>query len=242
MLLDHLVEIIQADNFPDVETALDKPDGLLAYGFVLSTEIVLSAYRQAIFPWYEHNQPVLWWSPQQRAILEPENLKLSRSLKKSLRNRGYRVSFDQQFYRVISFCAQVKRDHQHSTWITEEMIQCYTRLHEMNRAHSLEVWHNDVLVGGLYGLIINETFCGESMFSLATDASKVALAALCFNAHRLGVQLIDCQMMTPHLQSLGAIARPRSWYTNFLQQHDTPPLSDFPSELPLNVPKPGIHT
>ena len=233
MIFDNLVEIVHKDDFPELETALDEPDGLLAYGFVLTPEIVLSAYQKTIFPWFEQGQPVLWWSPQKRALIEPENLRISRSLRKSLRNRGYSVSFDKQFHQVINHCATVKRSQQHTTWITKEMVQCYCRLHEMNRAHSIEVWLNNELVGGLYGLIINKTFCGESMFSLATDASKVALSALAFNAFKLNFELIDCQVMNPYLESMGAKEKSGHWYKERLEQQSSQQKLLTPCVLPL---------
>ncbi len=237
MIFDNLVEIVHKDDFPELETALDEPDGLLAYGFVLTPEIVLSAYQKTIFPWFEQGQPVLWWSPKKRALIEPENLKISRSLRKSLRNRGYCVSFDKQFQQVIYHCATVKRTQQQSTWITKEMLQCYDRLHEMHKAHSIEVWLDNKLVGGLYGLIINNTFCGESMFSLTTDASKVALTALAFNASKLNVKLIDCQIMNPYLASMGAEEKTRNWYWQYLMQQTATQEILAPCTLPL----PFVH-
>lgn len=234
-MFENLVEISQPGDFPTLGKALDDPDGLLAYGFVLSPEIILSAYNQAIFPWYEQNQPVLWWSPRERAIIEPSSLNISRSLKKSIRNRGYTISFDKQFQQVIYHCAHIKRARQSSTWITTEMLQCYSKLHLMNKAHSIEIWRDFELVGGLYGIIVNETFCGESMFSKSTDASKVALTALAVNAELLNVKLIDCQIMNPYLQSMGAKVVLRNWYRNFLDNHHSQQYIYTPRSLSLNL-------
>ncbi len=201
--------------FPPTEYACRDPDGLLGVGGALNPSWLLAAYRRGIFPWYSDGQPILWWSPEPRAVLFPEHLKVSRSLGKSLRNRGYRVTLDTAFERVIAACAEPRRDdledEESGTWIIEEMRAAYVEMHRLGHAHSVEVWLGDKLVGGLYGIAIGRTFFGESMFSRARDASKVALVRLVewLKEHDFG--LIDCQQATGHLMSLGAetLARPR---------------------------------
>ena len=189
--------------FPPLDQALDEPEGLLAAGGDLSPERVLAAYRRGIFPWYSAGQPVLWWSPNPREVLEPAEFKCSRSLAKTLRNRGFDVSFDRAFAEVVAACA-ARRENSTGTWITPEMHAAYCRLHERGHAHSVEVRLNGVLVGGLYGVLMGRVFFGESMFSRERDASKVALARLVERGLVAGLQLIDCQLATPHLRSLGS--------------------------------------
>ena len=191
------------DWFPPLDQALDEPEGLLAAGGDLSPERLLAAYRRGIFPWYSAGQPVLWWSPNPREVLEPRDFKCSRSLAKTLRNRGFEVTFDQDFAAVMVSCAQ-RREHSAGTWITPEMHAAYCQLHERGRAHSVEVRLEGRLVGGLYGVLMGRVFFGESMFSHERDASKVALARLVEMAGVAGLQLIDCQLPTPHLRSLGS--------------------------------------
>src|SRR5688572_8698373 len=189
--------------FPPLDQALDEPEGLLAAGGDLCSERLLSAYRRGIFPWYSAGQPVLWWSPNPREVLVPREFKCSRSLAKTLRNRGFEVTFDREFAAVVSACA-ARREHSAGTWITPEMFAAYCRLHELGHAHSVEVRLQGQLVGGLYGVLIGRMFFGESMFSRERDASKVALARLVEKGIVAGVQLIDCQLPTPHLRSLGS--------------------------------------
>jgi leucyl/phenylalanyl-tRNA--protein transferase len=189
--------------FPPLDQALDEPEGLLAAGGDLSSERLLAAYRRGIFPWYSAGQPVLWWSPNPREVLVPQQFKCSRSLAKTLRNRGFEVTFDREFAAVVSACA-ARREHSAGTWITPEMLAAYRRLHELGHAHSVEVRLQGQLVGGLYGVLMGQMFFGESMFSRERDASKVALARLVEKAIVAGVQLIDCQLPTPHLRSLGS--------------------------------------
>lgn len=191
------------DWFPPLDQALDEPEGLLAAGGDLSPQRLLAAYRRGIFPWYSAGQPVLWWSPNPREVLEPDEFKCSRSLAKTLRNRGFDVTFDQDFAAVVTACA-TRREHSAGTWITPEMHSAYCRLHERGSAHSVEVRLNGRLVGGLYGVLMGRVFFGESMFSRERDASKVALARLVELASVAGLQLIDCQLPTPHLRSLGS--------------------------------------
>lgn len=189
--------------FPDVHRALRHPNGLLAAGGDLSPQRLTSAYRRGIFPWYSPGDPILWWSPDPRTVLDPDRIHISRSLRKRLRQRALGVTLDRDFSRVIQGCA-APRHAEGGTWIVPEMIAAYETLHRLGFAHSVEVWEGDALVGGLYGVAIGRVFYGESMFSLVSDASKVALVQLCQTLARWGFGLIDCQMRTEHLLSLGA--------------------------------------
>jgi leucyl/phenylalanyl-tRNA--protein transferase len=189
--------------FPPLDQALDEPEGLLAAGGDLSPARLLAAYRRGIFPWYSAGQPVLWWSPNPREVLEPAEFKRSRSLAKTLRNRGFEVSFDRDFAGVVRACA-ARRENSTGTWITPEMHSAYCELHTRGHAHSVEVRLDGALVGGLYGVLIGRVFFGESMFSRERDASKAALAGLVERGIVAGLQLIDCQLPTPHLRSLGS--------------------------------------
>ena len=194
--------------FPPLEHVLDEPEGLLAAGGDLSVPRLLAAYRRGIFPWYSAGQPVLWWSPNPREVLIPGEFHCTRSLAKTLRNRGFAVTFDSEFAAVVDACA-ARREHSPGTWITPEMRAAYCALHAQGHAHSVEVRLDGVLVGGLYGVLLGRVFFGESMFSRERDASKVALARLSERAVVAGVQLIDCQLPTPHLRSLGSRPMPR---------------------------------
>lgn len=189
--------------FPPLEQALDEPEGLLAAGGDLSPARLLAAYRRGIFPWYSAGQPVLWWSPNPREVLVPADFRCSRSLSKTLRNRGFEVTFDRDFAAVVAACAR-RRDHSTGTWITPEMHAAYCELHAKGRAHSVEVRLEGELVGGLYGVLMGRVFFGESMFSTERDASKVALARLVERGNVAKLQLIDCQLPTAHLRSLGS--------------------------------------
>ncbi|MBI5102273.1 MAG: leucyl/phenylalanyl-tRNA--protein transferase [Nitrospirae bacterium] len=188
--------------FPPPELA--DPDGLLAVGGDLSPERILLAYSEGVFPWYSDGSPILWWSPDPRLVLFPDELKISRSLRQVIKKGLYRVTFDAAFELVINSCASVERGHENGTWITEDMIRAYVRLHKMGHAHSVESWHGDELAGGLYGIRLGNIFFGESMFSKKSDASKVAFAALAAKLKEEGCRLIDCQVVTSHLVSLGA--------------------------------------
>ena len=192
------------DAFPAVSEALEEPDGLLCAGGDLSVDRILAAYRRGIFPWYAEGQPILWWSPDPRMVLFPEELRITRSLRKSLRNRGYRVTFDHAFAEVVSHCADSGTRAFEGTWISPDMHAAYVDLHRLGHAHSVEVWLEERLVGGLYGLELGRVFFGESMFSDATDASKVALCHQVAALRDRGVELIDCQVASNHLFSLGA--------------------------------------
>ena len=193
------------DPFPPVERALKDPNGLLAAGGELSVERLLEAYRHGVFPWYSGTEPVLWWSPDPRMVLYCEELKVSRSLGKSVRNKGYEVRVDSAFGAVLEGCA----DRPQGTWLGGEMKKAYLRLHRAGYAHSFETWREGELVGGLYGVALGRMFYGESMFSRETDASKVALVGLVAELRAREFPLIDCQMHTPLLASLGAREIPR---------------------------------
>lgn len=196
------------DPFPPIHTALTEPNGLLAAGGDLSPERLLDAYRHGIFPWFSPGDPILWWSPDPRMVLFPNELKVSRSLAKVLRNRPYEVHFDTAFREVMIACAE-PREGQDGTWITPIMIDAYTRLHELGFAHSVEVWIDGKLAGGLYGVAIGRMFYGESMFSRERDASKIAFVYLVRQLELWSYGMIDCQMKTSHLASLGAREIPR---------------------------------
>jgi leucyl/phenylalanyl-tRNA--protein transferase len=206
------------DPFPPPEEALREPNGLLCAGSELSPERLLAAYRNGIFPWFSTGDPILWWSPDPRMVLVPSEFKLSRSLHRTLRADRYQIRLDSDFSAVIHSCAKTRRKSQSGTWITTEMQAAYIALHELGYAHSVETWVDDVLVGGLYGLAIGKMFYGESMFSHASDASKIALAHLAHYLDAQGFGLIDCQMNTSHLASLGAREIPRSAFVTRLQE------------------------
>lgn len=207
----------QETPFPPVEAALRDPDGLLAAGGDLSPERLLAAYRRGIFPWYSDGDPILWWSPDPRMVLIPDEFKVSRSLAKTLRNKAFEIRLDTEFDRVIRSCAQT-RPGRTGTWISAEMREAYCRLHRLGHAHSVETWIDGQLVGGLYGVAIGGVFFGESMFADVRDASKIALAALVRHCRDRGIRLIDCQMHTPHLASLGARDIARSEFSHLLAE------------------------
>lgn len=195
--------------FPPASEAFDEPNGLLCAGGQLGPEILLSAYSQGIFPWFDDDQPILWWSPDPRMVIEIESFEASRSVRKLIRRGGFIFSLDAAFEQVIAGCAAPRSDDA-GTWITHEMQSAYLRLHHLGFAHSVEVWQESTLVGGLYGVAIGSQFFGESMFSKASNASKAALAILVEQLRRWGFALIDCQVANPHLESLGAIQIQRS--------------------------------
>ncbi|MGH8745409.1 MAG: leucyl/phenylalanyl-tRNA--protein transferase [Burkholderiales bacterium] len=204
------------DPFPPVEQALRSPNGLLAAGADLSPARLLEAYRRGIFPWYSGDEPILWWSPDPRMVLLCDELKIARSLGKSLRNKGYRTCLDGAFRRVLEGCAG-PRPGDGGTWLGEDMRKAYFALHRAGHAHCVETWRGEELVGGLYGVAIGRMFYGESMFSRATDASKVALVTLVGVLRARGFPLIDCQMRTPLLASLGAREIPRRAFLRRLE-------------------------
>ena len=221
--------IFHATPFPPLELALEQPNGLLAAGGDLSLPRLLEAYRQGIFPWFNPGEPILWWSPDPRMVLFPDEFKVSRSLKKRLPRADYVVRVDTAFTRVMRECA-APREPGGGTWINDPMIAAYGALHEAGYAHSFETWMvgaaGEELVGGLYGVAVGRAFFGESMFTRKTDASKIALAHLVAYLERHGFGVIDCQMKTDHLASLGARAIPRAEFSRLLAG-----LTDYP-ELP----------
>ena len=202
--------------FPSVENALREPNGLLAVGGDLSPERLLEAYSKGIFPWFNADEPILWWSPNPRMVLFPEEIKISRSLRKTLKKEHYQIRTDDSFTQVMHACASPRKG-QAGTWIHPKMIAAYTALHEMGLAHCVETWMDGELVGGLYGVALGKVFFGESMFSYVPDASKIALVHLAKQLQRREFGLIDCQVKTDHLTSLGAREIPRS---EFSQQLD----------------------
>lgn len=205
-------------TFPPLTKAMREPNGLLAAGGDLSADRLVQAYRHGCFPWFSEGQPILWWSPDPRTVLFPEELHVSRSLAKLLRQQRYQVSFDRDFEAVIQACAAPRRDAD-GTWITDDMQNAYTELHARGHAHSVEVWDHGELVGGLYGLAMGQLFFGESMFSRADNASKFGFVTLVKHLQAWGFVLIDCQMATRHLESLGARSIPRQQFADYLRDH-----------------------
>lgn len=203
--------------FPPLESALDEPNGLLAAGGDLSAGRLLAAYRLGIFPWFNEGDPILWWSPDPRMVLYPQALKVSRSLAKALRRADYEIRVDSAFRAVLRGCAEPRRG-QRGTWISTRMARAYGVLHEAGYAHSVETWRDGELIGGLYGVALGRAFFGESMFARATDASKIALVHLTRQLERWRFGLIDCQMRTAHLASLGAVEIPRAAFSRALEQ------------------------
>lgn len=211
-------------QFPDVNTALMEPDGLLAASERLTPELVIEAYQQGIFPWYSDGQPVLWWSPNPRCILRPENFHLSRSLQRSLKrnlsNQSFEIKTNTAFRELMLACAaprtQPDGNSEKGTWITQKMLEVYCQLHASGIAHSIECWHNKQLVGGIYGLVLGDIFFGESMFSKMKDASKIAMFHLCT---RIKPYLIDAQVYSDHLATLGAEEIERSEFTRLIKSH-----------------------
>ena len=203
--------------FPPVSRALRSPNGLLCAGADLSPERIVDAYAHGIFPWFSEGDPILWWSPDPRMVLFPEELKVSRSLRKAVARGPYEVRCDTAFREVMEACAE-PRANQSGTWIVPEMVAAYTALHERGLAHSVETWRDGELVGGLYGVGLGKVFFGESMFARATDASKVALVHLVERLRGRDYRLIDCQQATPHLASLGAREIPRTAFAQVLRE------------------------
>ncbi len=198
--------------FPDPDLA--DPDGLLAVGGDLSANRLILAYQNGIFPWYSDETPILWYAPHERCVIFPPEIKISKSTKQILRSDKFSITVNQCFEKVIAACSSVERKDQDGTWITDEMMAAYIQLHQLGQAHSIEVWFDGNLVGGLYGVQTGNVFCGESMFSLMNNASKIALIYLC----SMGFAMIDCQMHTPHLESMGARMISRQEYMEVLQK------------------------
>lgn len=233
-----------APVFPPVSHALREADGangLLAAGGDLSPERLVAAYRQGIFPWFSVGEPILWWSPDPRMVLKPDALRITRSLAKTLRNGNYEVCLDSAFADVARACAHTPRPGQRGTWIQPEMQAAYLRMHRLGYAHSVETWIDGELVGGLYGIAIGRAFFGESMFSLRRDASKIALAHLCHYLSQRGFGIIDCQMETAHLHSLGARPMPRSTFVATLETLVDAGNEPFPTPWPQDAVKDALR-
>jgi leucyl/phenylalanyl-tRNA--protein transferase len=203
--------------FPPLAKALKSPNGLICAGGDLSPERIVDAYGHGIFPWFSEGDPILWWSPDPRMVLFPDELRVSRSLRRNLARGAYETRFDTAFRDVIEACA-APRDGQGGTWIVPEMVHAYTRLHELGFVHSVESWLDGELAGGLYGMALGKVFFGESMFARAPDASKVALVKLVERLRAQGFRVIDCQQSTPHLASLGAREIPRNAFAQLVQE------------------------
>lgn len=200
--------------FPAVSHAAIEPNGLLAWGGDLHPQRLLNAYRSGIFPWYNQGQEILWWAPRPRAVLFPEEVYVSRRLARRMRSGKYTVTTDIAFSRVMSACGDNRKE---GTWITTEMRNAYKKLKKMGYGHSIEVWEDDDLIGGLYGLVIGKMYFAESMFSISADASKIALVSLCRQLVEHDFPLIDCQMQSPHLKSMGAVTISRKSYMDILK-------------------------
>lgn len=201
--------------FPDIARALAEPDGLLAAGGDLSPERLLYAYRHGIFPWYDDGQPILWWSPDPRCVLPPHEFHLAKRLRRDIRQSTFEISFNTAFSQVMRACAG-RRTGQRGTWITPDMARAYSGLHDSGWAHSIEVWDGDQLAGGLYGIAIGRVFFGESMFSRESNASKIAMLALCREMALQDFALLDCQVVSPHLLTLGAREMSRAAFRDIL--------------------------
>jgi leucyl/phenylalanyl-tRNA--protein transferase len=208
-------------DFPSVSTALSDPNGLLAAGGALTPRSLIKAYSLGIFPWFEEDQPILWWSPSPRLVLYPNELHVSKSLNKILKRQPFRVTTNQCFHRVMQACAE-PRLNQEGTWITDDMLDAYQQLHERGFAHSVEVWDGETLVGGLYGIAMGNIFFGESMFSRQSNASKIGFVTMVSALQKQGYSLIDCQVHSEHLSSLGAREIPRSIFCDELKRQIKP--------------------
>ncbi|WP_157351446.1 leucyl/phenylalanyl-tRNA--protein transferase [Aliarcobacter butzleri] len=214
----HKIYLLDEDKF-DFPTLNMMNDDLVAIGGDFHPQRLLNAYENGIFPWFIDDLGYIhWFSPQKRMVLYPENFKVSKSLRKSITNKGFIVKSNENFEEVIKSCAKIKRKHEDDTWISEEFIKAYTNLHKLDIAFSIECYLKDELVGGLYGVLIGDIFCGESMFSLVPDASKVAFYHLCQQAKQNGIKIIDCQVYNDHLASLGAFEITRNEYFNLLKE------------------------
>lgn len=213
-----MIPLTDKIEFPDVSLADDQ--GFLAFGGDLSPERLLLAYRSGVFPWFEEQQPILWWSPNPRMVLFPEKFKTSKSLRKTIRSNRFKITFNTNFEEVIANCSRIKREGQSGTWITNEMQQAYIRLHKLGYAKSVAVWYEEELVGGLYGIDLEhqKIFCGESMFAKMSDASKVGFYYLVQHLKNENYKLIDCQVYTEHLESLGAEEINRSVFLSYLDK------------------------
>jgi leucyl/phenylalanyl-tRNA---protein transferase len=218
-----------AIDFPPVDHALRDPDGLLAIGGDLSAERLLNAYKKGIFPWFNEGQPVMWWSPDPRCVLLPDEIKVSRSLNKRLKQDKFKITYNTVFIEVLNACASA-RNGVSDTWITNDIKQAYLNLHKLGYAHSVECWFNEKLVGGLYGLAMGKVFFGESMFSRESDASKVALIHLAQQLDKKDFRLIDCQVHSQHLQTLGAKPMQRELFIQVLDNYCSDDKTSFLTE------------
>lgn len=223
-------------QFPSPRLALHEPNGLLAYGGDLSVPRLISAYDNGIFPWYSEHDPILWWSPNPRTVITPESLHISRSMRRWLRQCPFRITLNHAFGDVIEACAHVHEAADRGVWIHPEMIGAYIQLHQHGRAHSVEVWQNERLVGGMYGVSVNNVFCGESMFHRESNTSKAALITFAEHFFAAGGLCLDAQMRNPHTQSLGAHDISRNQYLNNLTEAETPICSDFWTARTLKSP------
>lgn len=203
------------EDFPDSSHALEDPNGLLAVGGDLSADRLLLAYSRGIFPWYGEGDPILWWTPDPRCVLFPDEFKISKTLRKTMKSNSFSLTWNKAFAAVMEGCAGPRSEGE-GTWIDENMASAYQRLHRLGYAHSIDVWQQDTLVGGLYGVALGSCFFGESMFHRVTEASKVALAGLVWRARATDINLIDCQVSSDHLFSLGARNLPREHFENLL--------------------------
>ena len=233
----HLLNPNQPEEaFPSVDLAWDEPNGLLAVGGDLSLPRLKNAYSNGIFPWFGPREPIYWWSPDPRAVLFPGRIRITRSLRKTLRNKGYTVSFDRNFAAVVHACA-APRNYTAGTWITADMHEAYCRLHQAGWAHSVEVWDaQGELMGGLYGVAVGGVFCGESMFSRAADTSKIAFVALAWHLVKWGFALIDCQITNPHLVNMGSEEISRSRFLSILRNNQqTPETTDWQVDTTVDL-------
>ncbi len=220
--------------FPPIESALEEPNGLLAMGGDLSTQRLLLAYASGIFPWFDEQQPILWWSPNPRAVIYPSELKIAKSLRSILKKGLFHVTYDTAFSQVVEACRAPRKNAQ-GTWITEQIQKSYNELHQQGYAHSIECWQKNKLVGGLYGVTLGKLFFGESMFSFATNSSKVAFVYLVQHLASFGFPLIDCQVPNSHLESLGSTTIPRSEFKILLKHYASFPRDDAPWHTPFSL-------
>ncbi|ANQ48415.1 leucyl/phenylalanyl-tRNA--protein transferase [Flammeovirga sp. MY04] len=210
---------LEDDNILFPPARLTDESGILAVGGDLSSERIIEAYASGVFPWFNPEDPLLWWSPDPRCVLFPENIKVSKSMRQLLRRETYTVTFDQDFAGVIDACQKIYRPDQGGTWITDEMKEAYINLHNIGFMHSVEVWDDGELVGGLYGGSMNKAFFGESMFSFKSNASKFGFIMLCKNLEEQNFEIIDCQMHTDHLESMGAEEIPRESFLMYIDRN-----------------------
>ena len=232
MIRLHRLDDDLPDRFPDPRHALVEPNGLLAFGGDLSAQRLLNAYAHGIFPWFNDGEPILWWSPDPRCVFLTDDLRPNRSLRRALKDKAWQVSVDRAFAQVMQACA-APRPGQFGTWISKDMIGAYSTLHDMGFAHSVEVWEQERLVGGIYGVSIGRLFCGESMFSAQSGGSKLALCALAALLREWECPLIDAQVSNPHLLGLGAVEIPRAV---FLRQVSTLVAAPFDTRCWKNIP------